>query len=116
MVDFPIFCVKAQDLKQRLAKEANGIKLKLSEKVYSWCSESVKFISTTFNEMRKRIEKVPENEEELVDLRDFIKQSKEVTTIEMNALQKEVERHYELLDEFSFMYQIDDITECWYLK
>lgn len=66
--------------------------------------------------MRKRIEKVPDNEEELVELRDFIKQSKEVTTVEMNALQKEVERHYELLDEFSFMYQIDDITECWYLK
>ena len=26
VVDFPIFCVKAQDLKQRLAKEAAGIK------------------------------------------------------------------------------------------
>lgn len=59
--------------------------------------------------MQKRIGKVPENEEELVELRDFIKVSKERTQYEMLELQKEVERHYELLDEFSFMYDINDI-------
>ena len=66
--------------------------------------------------MQKRISKVPENEEELVDLREFIKRSKEHTQGEMLALQKEVESHYELLDEFSYMYNVDDIQNCWTLK
>jgi len=66
--------------------------------------------------MQKRIGKCPDNEEELVDLREFIKVSKEVTQFEMEALQKEVERHYELLDEFSFIYNVDDIQNCWTLK
>ena len=116
IVDFPIFQVKAQDLKQRLAKEAKAIKERLSERVYRWCSDSVKHISTTYDNMQKRISKVPENEEELVDLREFIKRSKEHTQGEMLALQKEVESHYELLDEFSYMYNVDDIQNCWTLK
>ena len=66
--------------------------------------------------MQKRISKVPDNEEELVDLREFIKRSKEHTQGEMLALQKEVESHYELLDEFSYMYNVDDIQNCWTLK
>ena len=78
--------MKAQDLKQRLAKEAKGIKERLSERVYKWCSDSVKLISSTYDHMQKRISKVPENEEELVDLREFIKTSKEVTQGEMLAL------------------------------
>ena len=108
--------MKAQDLKQRLAKEAKGIKERLSERVYRWCSDSVKLISSTYDNMQKRISKVPDNEEELVELREFIKTSKEVTQGEMLALQKEVESHYELLDEFSYIYNIDDIQNCWTLK
>jgi len=34
----------------------------------------------------------------------------------MLELQKEVEKHYELLDEFSYMYNIEDIQNCWTLK
>ena len=34
----------------------------------------------------------------------------------MQDLQKEVERHYELLDEFSNTYDINDIQNCWTLK
>ena len=90
--------------------------MKLAEAVYNWCSESVKFISTTFDDMQKRIGKVPDNEEELVELREFIKRSKDHTQHEMLRLQQEVERHYELLDEFSYMYNIDDIQNCWTLK
>ena len=116
VVNFPIFQVKAGDLKQKLAKEANAIKMKLAEAVYNWCSDSVKYISTTFDNMQKRIGKVPDNEEELVELREFIKRSKDHTQHEMQALQQEVERHYELLDEFSYMYNIDDIQNCWTLK
>lgn len=78
--------MKAQDLKQRLAKEAKGIKERLSERVYRWCSDSVKLISSTYDNMQKRISKVPDNEEELVELREFIKTSKEVTQGEMLAL------------------------------
>ena len=108
--------MRAGDLKARLAKEAAAIKQRLIERVYQWCGDSVKKISTTFDNMQKRIGKVPENEEELVDLRNFIKTSKEVTQFEMLELQKQVERHYELLDEFSYTYNIDDIQNCWTLK
>lgn len=73
-------------MKQRLAKEAKGIKERLSERVYRWCSDSVKLISSTYDNMQKRISKVPDNEEELVELREFIKTSKEVTQGEMLAL------------------------------
>jgi len=79
LVDFPVFQVKAQDLKVKLAKEASAIKTRLCERVYKWCSDSVKTISTTFDNMQKRIGKVPDNEEELVELREFIKVSKEQT-------------------------------------
>lgn len=34
----------------------------------------------------------------------------------MLDLQKEVETHYELLDVFSYHYQIGDIQDCWSLK
>jgi uncharacterized protein YfkK (UPF0435 family) len=51
----------------------------------------VKHISSTFDNMQKRIGKSPENEEELVDLREFIERSKNFTQKEMEALQKAVE-------------------------
>jgi hypothetical protein len=86
VVDFPVFQVKAADLKQRLAKEAGAIKQRLIERTYQWCNDSVKHISTTFDLMQKRIGKLPEDEEELVDLREFVKTSKEVTQGEMLAL------------------------------
>ena len=116
LIDFPVFQVRAADLKARLAKEANAIKVMLSKRVYEWCSESVKHISTTYDAMQKRISKMPENEEELVALEIFIKASKEVTQVEMFKLQKQVEEHYELLDDFSYMYSKDDIQNCWTLK
>ena len=34
----------------------------------------------------------------------------------MHKLQKQVEEHYELLDEYSYMYNKDDIQNCWTLK
>lgn len=77
VVNYPIFQVRAGDLKGRLAKEAASIKQRLIERVYQWCGDSVKKISTTFDNMQKRIGKVPENEEELVELREFIRVSKE---------------------------------------
>jgi len=60
--------VRAADLKARLAKEANAIKVMLSKRIYEWCSDSVKLISSTYDNMQKRISKMPENEEELVSL------------------------------------------------
>ena len=65
--------------------------MKLVESVYQWCGDSVKHISSTFDNMQKRIGKSPENEEELVDLREFIERSKNYTQKEMEALQKAVE-------------------------
>ena len=40
----------------------------LSKRIYEWCSDSVKLISSTYDNMQKRISKMPENEEELVSL------------------------------------------------
>ena len=67
-----------------------------------WSRASVEYIEKTFESIKTRISKIPENEEELVDLKEFIQVSKDKTQFELLALNKDVEKHYELLDKFSF--------------
>jgi hypothetical protein len=52
---------------------------------------------------------VPQNEKELVSIREFIKVSRDVTQVALQEQLKEVNKHWELLDEFSYQYKEDDI-------
>jgi hypothetical protein len=109
VVDFPIFRVMAGDLKTKLAKMAGDLKNLVLKSVEGWCTDSVVHMKVTYNEMQTRIGKTPEDEAQLVELRDFIKRSKEHTLFELHDLLKDVERHYELMDEYSYEYPEDDI-------
>jgi hypothetical protein len=73
VMDFPLFRVMAGKMKEQLAQQALKIKEKLLESVYDWCKRSVDKIYNTYEEMNKAIMKEPTNERELVDTRDFIK-------------------------------------------
>jgi hypothetical protein len=59
--------------------------------------------------MQERIRTIPTNEKELVSIREFIKVSRDITQVTLQEQLKEVNKHWELLDEFSFEYQHQDI-------
>ena len=54
--------------------------------------------------MQERIRTIPTNEKELVSIREFIKVSRDITQVTLQEQLKEVNKHWELLDEFSFEY------------
>lgn len=108
-VDSTMFRIEAAKLKGELAHVASKIKNKLFKEVEKWCADSVKYIWTTYNEMEKRIMTIPQNEKELKETREFIKVSKEVTQVNLMDLLKEVDRHYELLDDYSYIYKEEDL-------
>ena len=77
VVDFPLFQIHAKDLKQKLASDAASIRDKLLERVDKWCTDSVNTIESIYEEMRVRISQTPEDENQLVDLRDFTTKTQE---------------------------------------
>jgi dynein heavy chain len=91
IIDFPIFRVEAKELKLKLAKQANDLKNRILEKVAKWCKDSVEEIEKTYIDMRERIMKEPMDESQLVELREFIKKSKEVTIFHLGTQLTEVE-------------------------
>jgi len=105
-VDFPMFRVQAQKIKNKLSEAANKTKQSLMESTAKWCSDTVTHIQDTYYEMKHKINTVPVNERELVIIKEFIKVSKEVTQVQLTEMLKDVTKHHELLDEFSFMYEI----------
>lgn len=73
IVDFPLFRVMAQNMKNNLGHQAEKIKEKLLEGVYKYCQKSVEHINKTYEDMNKQIMTDPTNERELVATREFIK-------------------------------------------
>ena len=68
--------------------------------------------------MSLKIKNPPANEIELVELTDFIEKSRNETKQQQEDLLREVESHHVIMDEFSFMYQEEDIVnalsmKCW---
>lgn len=116
--DYPFFRVMAGELKTKLSEAANSLKLKILKGCEEWCRNTVQGIETTYEDMRKRIEKTPSNESELVELTEFIEKSKNETKQAQEDLLKIVENHHIMMDDFSFMYQEEDIVhalsmKCW---
>jgi hypothetical protein len=92
------------------------VKDHLIDAVDKWCREKIILINQTYQHMEDEIGKSPANEKELVDLRAFIKESKEETCPRMIALHKDVERHYLMLDEYFFEYSTENVEACIGLK
>lgn len=104
-----MFRVQTAKIKDTLSKAALKIRDKLIESVETWCNNNVNQIQDTYIAMQERISTVPQNEKELVSIREFIKISRDVTQISLQEQLKEVNRHWELLDEFCYQYKEDDI-------
>ena len=68
--------------------------------------------------MSVKIKNPPANEMELVELTEFIEKSRNETKQAQEDHLREVEAHHNIMDEFSFMYQEEDIVnalsmKCW---
>jgi hypothetical protein len=66
--------------------------------------------------MKAKISTPPTNEKELVAIKEFIKISKEKTQVDLTDLLKDITKHQELLDEFSWVYEEGDIENTLYQK
>ena len=76
-----MFRVQTAKIKDTLSKAALKIRDKLIESVESWCNNSVNTIQETYFAMQERISTIPQNEKELVAIKEFIKVSRDVTQI-----------------------------------
>lgn len=102
-------------MKTGLSHQAFKIKEKLQKQVYDWCKNSVQRIYQTYEDMNKAIMKEPTNERELVETRDFIKDTPnkvEHLSQELN----DVYKHYCMLEDFSFKCDDADIETFWWQK
>ena len=115
-MDYPMFRVEAQKIKEKLHTAATNARKSLLDELSSWCNTTVIHIENTYEDMAEKISTTPTNERELVLLKEFIKQSREVTSVEVVDLLKEVTKHHELLDEFSYVYKTEEIERCLDLK
>ena len=66
--------------------------------------------------MKARISTPPTNEKELIAIKEFIKVSKENTQVDLTDLLKDITKHQELLDEFSFKYEEGEIENTLFQK
>jgi hypothetical protein len=66
--------------------------------------------------MQEEITKTPIDEKQLVDLKEFIRISKEDTQPMLKELLESVEQHYRLCDEFFVIYDQEDIENCLQMK
>lgn len=111
-----MFRVQASKIKEKLYNAAISLRKALLDELSAWCNSTVVFIENTYEDMAIRISTTPQNERELVQLKEFIKESKEITTVQMTELLKTTNKHYDLLDEFSYVYKPEDIERCLDLK
>jgi hypothetical protein len=115
-VDYQMFRIKALDLKKTLCEKANKIKQSILDQAATWCKEKVLYIYTTYRNMQEEITKTPMDEKQLVDLKEFIRISKEDTQPMLKELLDSVEQHYRLCDEFFVIYDQEDIENCLQMK
>lgn len=65
--------------------------------------------------MQTRISHDPQNERELIETKEFIAKSP-MEIVRLTDILKEVEKHHEMLEEFSYMYKDQDIDQFFLMK
>jgi len=114
-IDFNIFKVVTKKLKTELGDQAAKTRDKILEATYNWCNETVVDVRKTYTLMFQKIDHDPVNERELIETRDFI--SKTPQEVErLTDILREVQRHHEMLESFSYMYKETDIDGFWMMK
>ena len=102
-------------MKTNLSKSAQKIKDKLLQAVYKYCNQTVIHIHESYENMNKLILTEPTNEKELVQTRDYIKNTPTRVEQQSNLLH-DTYKHYLLLEDFSFKYNDQDIELYWVQK
>jgi hypothetical protein len=115
-MNYPMFRVEARKIKEKLYTCATNLRKQLLDELSTWCRTTVEHIETTYEEMAVKISTVPQNEKEMVNIKEFIKVSKEVTTVALTETLKNVNKHHDVLDEFSYTYKMEDIERMLDLK
>jgi hypothetical protein len=102
-VDFRIFRVMAKKLKENLAKNAESIKMEILNATYKYCTDTVNAVNANYKDMQDNITHEPENEKELKFAKEFNQIVMQKVDENVEIL-KTVQKHFEMLDEFSYKY------------
>lgn len=102
-VDFRIFRVMAKKLKEGLAKSAESIKMEILNATYKYATDTVSAVNANYKDMQDKITHDPENEKELKFAKEFNQIVMQKVEENVETL-KTVQKHFEMLDEFSYRY------------
>lgn len=102
-VDFRIFRVMAKNLKEKLAQNADTIKMEILNETYKYCTDTVNAVNANYKDMQDKITHDPENEKELKFAKEFNQIVMQKVDENVETL-KTVQKHFEMLDEFSYKY------------
>lgn len=114
-VDFRIFRVSTNRLKQELGDQAKQVKERILQATYDYCASTVQTVYQTYSEMKNNITHDPTDEKELTLTREHIVAAP-AKVEELTEVLKQVQSHYEMLEYFSFMYKEQDIESFWYMR
>ena len=115
IVNFKIYRVVTKKMKEELGDNALKIKEKILDATYAYCNESVAEVNKIYMEMQEKISHDPQNEKELIATKDFIDIAPSMVEKNCDVL-REVYRHLEMLETFSYMYKEMEIESFWYMK
>jgi len=114
-VNFDILRVITKKLKNELADQALKLKDRILEATYQYCNDTVADIQKSYKLMQTRISHDPQNERELIETKEFIAKAP-MEIVRLTDILKEVEKHHEMLEEFSYMYKDHDIDQFFLMK
>ena len=114
-VNFDILRVITKKLKNELADQALKLKDRILEATYQYCNDTVADIQKSYKLMQTRISHDPQNERELIVTKEFIAKAP-MEIVRLTDILKEVEKHHEMLEEFSYMYKDQDIDQFFLMK
>ena len=114
-VNFDILRVITKKLKNELADQALKLKDRILEATYQYCNDTVADIQKNYKLMQTRISHDPQNERELIETKEFIAKAP-MEIVRLTDILKEVEKHHEMLEEFSYMYKDQDIDQFFLMK
>jgi hypothetical protein len=114
-VDFRVFRVMTQKMKETLGNKAIEHRDRILDETYKYCTETTASVLKTYIEMKASIEHDPINEKELIASKDFNAKAPQ-KVVELTEILDEVKKHYNMLEEFSYMYKEHDIESFWSMK
>ena len=103
-VNFRLFRVSAKKMKNELGDRANKWKMLLLETTYNYCNDRTNELKKEYITMQQKISHDPKDERELIETKEFINQATANVDRIVNEL-REINRHHEMLESFSFMYK-----------